>query len=198
MKYQEFKEALNAPYFTNIDILLKKLNVYSYQLSLWRKKGYISRLKKGMYFFASEKEKMTSQEISFLLCQPSYLSMETALSYYGLIPEMVHTQTGITTKITRKFSNDFGNFSYRHIQPKLFFGYVSVKTECGKYLMAEPEKAIADYFYFNLGKINDQRDVLELRINSEELKRIINRKKLADYLGEFNIEKLTRSINMLF
>ncbi|MEI6587713.1 MAG: hypothetical protein WCO05_02060 [Candidatus Moraniibacteriota bacterium] len=198
MKYQEFKKSINKPYFNNLDILFKKLNVYAYQLSLWRKKEYIGRLKKGMYFFIEEKEKMIPQEISFLLYQPSYLSLESALSYYGLIPELVYAQTGVTTKTTRKFSNDFGNFGYRHIQSKLFFGYVAVETKFGKYLMAEPEKALIDYFYFNSGKINDQKDVSELRINQDELKRIIDRKKLDFYLKEFDIEKLTRSINMLF
>ncbi len=198
MKYQEFKKALDKPYFNILDILLKKLNVYGYQLSLWRKKGYISRLKKGMYFFVDEKEKMTQQEISFLVYQPSYLSMEAALSHYGLIPEMVHVQTGVTTKTTRKFSNDFGSFSYRHIQPKLFFGYIPIETKFGKYLIAEPEKALLDYLYFNLGRLNDQEDISGLRINHDELERIINRKKLESYLKEFNIEKLTRNINLLF
>lgn len=198
MKYQEFKKAIDKPYFTNLDILLKKLNVYNYQLSSWRKKGYVNRLKRGIYFFVDEKEKMIPQEISFLIHQPSYLSMESMLSCYGLIPEMVYAQTGITTKTTRKFSNDFGSFTYRHINPKLFFGYIPKETPFGKYLIAEAEKALLDYFYFNLGKINNQKDILELRINCAELKRVIDRKKIDGYLKEFNIEKLTRSINMLF
>jgi hypothetical protein len=198
MKYQEFKKAINKPYFTNLDILLNKLNIYNYQLSTWKKKNYIGRLKSGIYFFVDEKEKITPLEVSFLIYQPSYLSMESMLGYYGLIPEIVYGQTALTTKITRKFSNDFGNFTYRHINPKLFFGYVPVETPFGKYLIAEPEKALLDYFYFNLGKINDQKDIDELRINSEELCRIMDRKKIEAYLKEFNIEKLSSTINILF
>ncbi len=197
MKYQEFKKALNKPYFSKLDILFQKLNVYNYQLTLWQKKGYVSRLKKGMYFFVDEKEKMIAREISFLIYQPSYLSMESMLSYYGLIPEMVYAQTGITTKTTRKFSNDFGNFTYRHIHPRLFFGYVPIETPFGKYLIAEPEKALLDYFYFNLGKLNNQEEIEDLRIDCDELKRIIDRKKMDSYLKEFNIEKLTKKINLL-
>jgi predicted transcriptional regulator of viral defense system len=198
MKYQEFKNVINKPYFTGLDILLKKLNIYSSQLSLWQKKGYIGRLKKGVYFFADEKEKMIAEEVSFLICQPSYLSMEFMLSYYGLIPEMVYAKTAITTKTTRKFSNDFGNFAYHHILPKLFFGYVPMETAAGKYLIAEPEKAILDYFYFNLGKLNDCKDIEELRINCDELRRLVDRKKMNVYLKEFNIKKLTNNINILF
>ncbi|MCK9378607.1 MAG: hypothetical protein M0P97_00475 [Candidatus Moranbacteria bacterium] len=198
MKYQEFKKAINKPYFTSLDILLQKLNVYNYQLSLWQKKNYIGRLKRGVYFFTDEKENLVALEISFLLCQPSYLSMETMLSHYGLIPEMVYAQTAITTKATRKFSNDFGNFIYHHIQPKLFFGYVPMETSSGKYLVAEPEKALLDYFYFNLGKLNDQKDIDGLRMNCDELRRVMDRKKIDIYLKEYNIEKLTNSINLLF
>jgi hypothetical protein len=198
MKYQEFKKAIDKPYFTNLDILLKKLNIYNYQLSTWKKKNYIGRLKSGIYFFVDEKEKITPSEVSFLIYQPSYLSMESMLGYYGLIPEIVYGQTAVTTKTTRRFSNDFGNFTYRHINPKLFFGYVPVETPFGKYLIAEPEKALLDYFYFNLGKINDQKDIDELRINSEELCRIMDRKKIDAYLKEFNIEKLSNIINILF
>jgi len=178
--------------------MLKKLNIYSSQLSLWKKKGYIGRLKKGMYFFADEKEKMIAEEVSFLIYQPSYLSMEFILSYYGLIPEMVYAKTAITTKTTRKFSNDFGNFTYHHILPKLFFGYIPTETAVGKYLVAEPEKAILDYFYFNLGKLNDRKDIEELRINCDEFRRLMDRKKMNVYLKEFNIKKLTDNINILF
>jgi hypothetical protein len=198
MKYQELKKSIDKPYFTNLDILLKGLNIYAYQLSTWKKKNYIGRLKSGIYFFVDEKEKITPQEVSFLIYQPSYLSMESMLGCYGLIPEIVYGQTAITTKATRKFSNDFGNFTYRHINPKLFFGYTPVETPFGKYLIAEPEKALLDYFYFNLGRINDQKDIDELRINGEELCRIMDRKKIDAYLKEFNIEKLSSTINILF
>jgi predicted transcriptional regulator of viral defense system len=181
-----------------LDILLKKLNVYNYQLSLWKKAGYINNLKRGIYFFTDEKEKITAGDISFLIYQPSYLSLEFALSHYGLIPEMVYASTAVTTKTTRKFSNDFGNFVYRHILPSLFFGYVSVETSVGKYLIAEPEKAILDYFYFNLGKINSREDIEEIRINCEEFRHLIDRNKMNFYLKEFGIRKLADNINILF
>lgn len=198
MKYQEFKTAISKPYFTSQDILLKKLNVYGYQLSLWKKKNYIDRLKNGVYFFVDEKEKIIAEDVSFLIYQPSYLSMEFALSHYGFIPEMVYGKTAVTTKTTRKFSNNFGNFTYRRILPKLFFGYIPIETQAGKYLVAEPEKAILDYFYFNLGKINSPEDIEELRINCDEFKRQVNREKINLYLREFNIKKLTDNVNILF
>lgn len=197
MKFQDFKKAVDGSYFSNLDILLGNLPVYGYQLTLWTKKGYIGRIKRGLYFFADKKEKISPELASFLLCQPSYLSMESTLSYYGIIPEIVHSQTAVTPKVTRKFTNNFGNFIYHHIDPRLFFGYVPVELPEGKYLRAEPEKALLDYFYFNLGKINSQDDIDELRMNCDQLRSLINREKINEYLGEFNNKKLEKMINLL-
>ena len=180
-----------------MDILLNRVDVFGHQLSSWRKKGYLENVKKGLDVFVDEKGKLSPEEISFLLYQPSYLSLEYALCHYGIIPEMVFTKTAVTTKTTRKFSNGFGAFSYRHIQPKLFFGYVTKNTASGTYLLAEPEKALLDYLYFNLGKINDENDVSGLRINTEELEKCIDRTKLDTYLAEFGIRKLERIIRMI-
>lgn len=197
MKYQEFKNAINKPYFSRMDLLLSKVDFFGHQLSLWRKNGYLEHIKRGWDVFSDEKEKLSSEEISFLIYQPSYLSLEYALSYYGIIPEMVFAKTCVTTKTTRNFSNSFGVFSYRHIQPKLFFGYIVKETVYGKYLIAEPEKALLDYLYFYLGKIHDEKDISELRLNKEELKKTINKKKLDKYLCEFGIQKLEKIIRVI-
>jgi hypothetical protein len=197
MKYQDFKKAINKPYFSRMDILLNKIDVFGHQLSLWRKKGYLENIRRGLDIFSDEKNRLSAEEISFLVYQPSYLSLEYALSHYGIIPEMVFAKTSVTTKTTRTFSNGFGIFSYRHIQPKLFFGYIAKDTTFGKYLLAEPEKALLDYLYFNLGKINDEKDISELRINSEELKRVVDKKKLDRYLQEFGIQKLEKITRMI-
>jgi hypothetical protein len=197
MKFQEFKKAINKPYFSKMDILLKELNAPSSQLSLWRKKGLIVPLKRGLYCFSDEKEKLLSELVSVLLYEPSYLSMEFALSHYGFIPEMVFMNTAITTKTTRKFSNIFGAFSYRHIQPKLFFGYTVILLSFGKYLLAEPEKALLDYLYFNLGKLNNENDISELRLNNEELRKTIDVKKLHLYMEEFGIAKMKRLVDII-
>lgn len=198
MKYQEFKIAIDKPYFSTLDVLLERLKIYNYQLSLWKKKGYIGHLKRGQYFFVDRENEINPREISFLLYEPSYISLEYALSHYGLIPEMVYAQTAMTTKTTRRFSNKFGEFIYRRIHPKLFFGYDPVELPNGKYLMADPEKSLIDYFYLNLGKLNDRKDIESLRINCHELDKIIDRKKLNAYLKEFDIKKLENSMDILF
>ncbi len=197
MKYQDFKKAINKPYFNWQDIKLNKLEVFNYQLPLWRKRGYIEKIKRGLYVFSDEKESITPERISFLLYEPSYISLEYALGHYGFIPEIVCAITAATPRTTRKFSNVFGNFTYRHIKPNLFFGYVPADIGAGKYLMAEPEKAVLDYFYLNLDKISGQNDIGELRINYAEMKKTIDKNKITDYLKEYKIIKLENLIKLL-
>jgi len=198
MKYIELRKNMKSSIFSLQDLKIMGLKVYPYQLSVWVKKAYLIKLKNGLYLFADKQDSILIEQLAFNIYQPSYISLEWALSGYGLIPEMVYAKTAITTKTTRKFSNDFGNFTYHHILPKLFFGYIPTETAVGKYLVAEPEKAILDYFYFNLGKLNDRKDIEELRINCDEFRRLMDRKKMNVYLKEFNIKKLTDNINILF
>ena len=196
MKYQEFKKAINSPYFSSLDIHLQGLNVYNYQLSLWQKKAYIKKLKRGFYYFIDQKDDITSYEIAFYMYQPSYISMESALSIYGLIPEMIFAITSLSAKANRKVQNDFGLFIYRHINSRLFFAYIPIETKFGKYLLAEPEKALLDYFYLNLGKINNIDDIKELRINTYELSKL-NKAKIKKYLKVFKIKKLEKMISRM-
>jgi len=82
------------------------------------------------------------------LISPSYISMEYALGIYGLIPEKVTVITSITTKKTGQYNNILGRFEYRTISKKLFFGMTQNAENEQKYFIAEPEKAVLDFFYF--------------------------------------------------
>jgi len=198
VKYQEFKQKINNPYFSSQDLQLLSLPIYNYQLSLWKKKGYIQHLKRGLYYFSDTKKQLVSEEISFLLYAPSYISLEQALSRYGIIPDIVHTTTAVTTRTTRTFTtSDFGTFIYRHVKPELFFGYTITETPHGKYAMAEPEKALLDYLYFQLPHINAPADIEELRINYTELKAHISQRTLWQYITEFSIAKLEHFTHLI-
>ncbi len=197
MKYQDFHKTIKKPYFSRLDINIMKLKLYNYQISLWARKGYIERIKRGLYAFSDRKNEISLEEMSFLIYEPSYISLEYALNYYGFIPEMVYSITAITPRTTRKFTNKFGNFIYRKMDPSLFFGYKVIDTKNGKYLLAEPEKALLDYFYLNLKNINSKEDIEELRLNCESIKNIIDRKKLESYLEKFNSQKMQNMIKII-
>ena len=192
MKYNELTSAIKSPVFSLNDLAMSGHNVLAYQLSLWVKKGYLIRLKNGIYAFSREREILRGEAIAFLLYQPSYLSLESALAWYGFIPEIVYAYTSITARITRTFENVCGRFIYRHVKSDLFWGYVQMKTEHGPYLLAEPEKALLDYFYLNSGRINSEDDFENIRLNEEEMEKTLDREKFLKYLEVFGVNKMEK------
>lgn len=88
MKYNDLALLIRTPIFSKNDLLLAGKKVQDYQFTLWAKKGYLVKLKNGIYAFAKDYEKIKGEEIASVLYQPSYLSLESALSFYGFIPEM--------------------------------------------------------------------------------------------------------------
>ncbi len=109
------------------------------------------------------------------LCSPSYISLETALSHYGIIPEVVYTTTSITTKIPREYETPIGTFSYQCIKKEAYAGYSLQEIDGRKVFIAEAEKALADHLYFVDLKRVSLNDRLELRsINQAGLVRWAN------------------------
>lgn len=192
MKYNDLAEAIKTPVFSRNDLALWGYKVLDYQLSRWIKKGYLIRLKNGIYAFRREKEKLRGEDIAFLLYQPSYLSLESALAWYGFIPEIVYAYTSVTAKTTRTFDNAWGRFIYRHVRSDLYWGYVTMKSEHGTFLMAEPEKALLDYFYLNLAVINNEDDFESIRLNEEQMKNTLKQEKFRRYLKAFGVRKMER------
>lgn len=123
------------------------------QLSRWIKKGDLHLIKKGVY-------KLPNFDIkdSFILANflyfPSYISLETALNYYSIIPDIPFAVTSATIKKTTDFSvKRYGKFIYRHLKPDLFFGFESVKVGQYCYNIAFEEKAIFDFLYLNAKRV---------------------------------------------
>ncbi len=118
------------------------------------RKGAIIRVKKGIYIFGEDyRRRPFSREIlANLIYGPSYISLEYALHYFGLIPERVEAVTSVTTGRSRKYATPVGLFSYRMIPLAAFrIGMDRVELDDGRsFLIATPEKALAD-------KIRDDR-----------------------------------------
>ncbi len=192
MKYETLSSVVQVPVFSRSDIPPHQGTLYDYQLTRWVRKGYLLKLKNGVYAFAREAGRIKGEEVATLLYEPSYLSLESALSHYGIIPEMVFAYVSVTPKITRTFGNALGRFVYRHVKSALFWGYSEVKTETGRFLMAEPEKAVLDYLYLNLAKINSEEDYMNLRFNEDRLRETLDREKFHRYLKAFDVKKMER------
>jgi hypothetical protein len=138
------------------------------------RKGSIIRVKKGLYVFGDEyRRRPYSREIlANLIYGPSYISLEYALQHYRLIPERVEAVTSVTTGRSRKFSTPVGLFSYSMISLEAFqVGMDRVEIGDGRgFLMATPDKALADKLYIERGSgIQTQK---ELRVYLEENLRV--------------------------
>ncbi|OGR64973.1 MAG: hypothetical protein A2X31_07370 [Elusimicrobia bacterium GWB2_63_22] len=152
------------------------------------------QLRRGLYILNKDDRKIEPSRLYLAeqLYQPSYVSLEYALSRYGLIPERVADVTSVSTKKTARFSNDFGTFSYQTVKPSAFRGFISGKDEAGlPYFIAEPEKAVADFIYLNLRKIAAglvEKTLLEsFRFQHLES---LNKNKVTAYFGLFNNTKM--------
>jgi len=161
------------------------------RLSEWQKKGYIKKIVKGYYLFSEVNidEGMLSA-IANKIYKPSYISFETAMSHYRLIPESIYMITSASTRRTYLFETPVARFSYRTIKPALFFGYSILP---GGIKMAFMEKAILDYFYIN-SSVRTEDDFSELRINREEILSQFKKERLTDYLHRFNQKRLSKRV----
>ena len=110
--------------------------------------GKIIRLKRGMYVVSPNvsRQILSIELIANHIYGPSYVSMHSALRYYGLIPEQVYTVTSMTTNRSRKFENAIGNFDYKTVGWQYYsIGIIQQTVEKSyTFLIASPEKALCD------------------------------------------------------
>ncbi len=110
--------------------------------------GQIIRLKRGMYVVSPKisKQLLSVELIANHIYGPSYVSMESALRYYSLIPEQVYTIRSMTTNRSKDFENSIGNFKYITVSDAYYSIGIKQQTVENKYtfLIATPEKALCD------------------------------------------------------
>ncbi len=110
--------------------------------------GKIIRLKRGMYVVSPNisKQLLSVELVANHIYGPSYVSMESALRYYGLIPEKVHTIRSMTANRSRIFENPVGNFKYITVSDSYYSIGINQQSVENKYtfLIATPEKALCD------------------------------------------------------
>lgn len=159
-------------------------HVAKHFLEKYSQEDLFQRLKNGLYVLATDPPHQ--EEVANALYKPSYISFEYALAYWGIIPEASYQITSATTKTTRLFDTPLGVYSYLKIKRQAYTGYSLVSTPNKNILIADPEKALVDYLYFqSLGKkpVND-------RIVWNKLKQ----NKLLTYAKLFERKSLTKLI----
>jgi len=198
MQYLQLKHQLREfTVFSLLDIRKLDVNFHRRRLNEWQEKGYIKKIIRGYYIFSDlSVNEPVLFEIANRIYSPSYVSLESALAYYGLIPESTYGVTSLSTRRTYRFSTSLGEFSYRTIKPALFFGYRLVEYK-GKYFkIAEIEKAILDYCYINTG-IKTASDFKSLRFNTELFRKKVDEKKVFLFLERFKQKMLVKRTKIL-
>ncbi len=182
-------------------VLLGALKGYAHprdRITTLLRKGSIIRVKKGLYIFGDDTRKQPySREIlANLIYGPSYISLEYALQYYGMIPERVESVTSATVGRSRKFSTPVGQFTYRMIPMAAFrTGVDQAATEEGRsFLIAVPEKALADKLRADRLSLQSQKGLQawlfdDLRIEPAVI-REMDYRRLEDYASRYRSRKI--------
>lgn len=137
--------------------LLRNYNNRNDKLHQLIKGGILQPIRKGLYMAGPQIEGPKPEP--FLLANhitgPSYVTAETALSYYGLIPERVYAIVSATTKATKTFQTSVGRFIYRHLPvPYYSYGIKSINVAQDQYvMMSSPIKALFDKIVFTPGLV---------------------------------------------
>jgi len=198
MNYTRFQHIMRPfPVFSVREIEKHSPGFDSRRLVEWQRKGYIEKLRNRWYMFS---DKQPDEAFLFFaankIYSPSYVSLESALSLYGFIPEGVFQITSCSTLKTNKFDAPLGQFKYRNLKKELFWGYRLRQSNRGVYKVAEPEKALIDYFYLNPG-LKTADDLKALRLNSREIKDKISLSRIEAFSSYINSSALNKRIELL-
>ncbi len=199
MSFQDLRRAVEGEIF-EYQMLMHHLREYKKsrdKITLLLKNNSIIRIKKGLYIFGPDyQRKPISHEIlANIIYSPSYISLEYALSNYGLIPERAYAITNICLNRSKTFKTPVGLFTYKTRPLSVYpigIKQVEVPHE-GSYLIAEPEKALVDF----ISQESDIKDVQEMKEYLYENMRMeqtslqkLKKNLLIDILHAYNMPTL--------
>ncbi len=146
------------------------------------KSNEVIRIHRGLYCLAPKYLRRKPDPLIFaqLIHGPSYISLETSLSYHGWIPEAVYAITSASMDRAREFETPLGHFSFTRIPQKVFYAEVTrIEKQDGNepsflagesFLIASPLKALADYVYAHRLDWTSAEPVIEsLRVDENSL-----------------------------
>jgi predicted transcriptional regulator of viral defense system len=196
MRFEELLELVgDEPVFASS--LLSVVGVSPQQAKLqlvrWVNDRKLIRLRRSLYALNLPFRKVEAHP--FLLAnrirKASYVSLQSALSYYNLIPEHVPVVTSVTTGRPEEVRTELGIYVFRHVQKPVFGGFLSVKMAPGQSaFLATPEKALLDLIYFSPG--GDQEAFIdELRLQNETA---LSAQALTSAARLFESPKINRAV----
>lgn len=170
------------------------------QIDRWVKSGKVYRLRRGVYTVAPPFAQSAPHPfaVANALRRASYVSLQSALAHYGMIPEFTPVTTSVTTGRPEEIDTPMGRFAFRHVQRSLFFGVCDVNLAPGQTArMATPEKALVDLLYLTSAS-DDPAYLEELRLEPGSR---LDRKRLrvvAEQCGSAKVLRAVRSLEGLW
>ena len=180
MRLSALKQHVNTDIFTNTDLARlfpeESENQINTQVYRMVKRGDLIGIKRGIYLFPNAD--IDEFVIANRIYIPSYVSLESALNIYGILPDYASNITSITTTTTKNIKTQKNTFLYSKINRYLYFGFENVMdSNSGLYYqIALPEKALLDYIY-----IRKIRSLFENRVDTSGL----NKQVLANFAMYF-------------
>jgi hypothetical protein len=166
------------------------------QLSRWAEAGRIHQLRRGLYALASPFQKVRPHPflVANRLAPGSYVSLQSALAHYGLIPEYVPVTTSVGAGRPGSWDTPLGRFELRHLQRDLITGFQALPLGAGQEaLVATPEKALLDLVY--LEPAADTPSYLdELRLQNLETLDLAELDRLAEASGKPKLRRAAARI----
>ena len=124
------------------------------QVSRWVKAGKIVQVRRGLYALKVPYAKVAPHPflVANRLCRPSYVSLQSALAWHGMIPEYVPAVVSVTSGRPREYRTALGDYLYRHVKTPRFHGYRRIEVQQGQFaFVASPEKALLDLVHLTPG-----------------------------------------------
>jgi predicted transcriptional regulator of viral defense system len=162
------------------------------QLSRWVRAGRLYQLRRGLYALAPPFQKVKPHPfvVANRMVRGSYVSLQSALAYYGLIPDVVYATTSVTTLRPGRWETPLGVYEFRHIKKDLFFGYRSVEVAPGqRAFVAAPEKALLDLAHLHPGS-DDPAYLRELRLQNMERLDLDELRRMAERAGSPKLRRV--------
>jgi len=169
------------------------------QLSRWVKAGRLYRLRRGLYALAPPFQKVKPHPfvVANRMVRGSYVSLQSALAYYGLIPEVVPVVTNVTTTRPGRWETPLGAYAFRHIKAEQFFGYRRVEMSPNQYaFVATPEKALLDLAYLHPGG-DSPAYLQEMRLQNLERLDLDELQRMAERAGKPKLRRVVTYVTEL-
>lgn len=197
-------EKVPVPVFTTLEISMLVPGSADTRYALVKRAiadGDLIHIKRGLYTLSPlyRKSTLNPYSVSQMILGFSYISLETALSNCGWIPEAVRTITAVTSRASTEFVTPVGHYTYEKVPQKtLFVGVDRLQDEAGNiWFQATPLKALADYVYIHKREWDSSQPLVEsLRIDEENL-REITKAEFIELEGNYSNRRVARFLEGL-